>query len=218
METGTIKKESRGFTLIELLVVIAIIAVLAAILFPVFAKARERALVTVCQSNLKQIGTAVGIYLADWDNRYPTAYEFDTVRPPHKSPTITEALSSYVTDKGVWQCPKDSGELFHRDSGHSLEYPTPPFFFKSLCGNYYDYLGINWPPYAGRIGGYLTSHIRKPSLAILLFEMRPWHGGYNQYEDGSLPKGPRNVLYCDGHIGRRTRKQWGDDAIAGVRP
>jgi prepilin-type N-terminal cleavage/methylation domain-containing protein len=60
-------KERRGFTLIELLVVIAIIAILAAILFPVFAKARDRAKVTECLSNLKQIGTAVNMYADDSD-------------------------------------------------------------------------------------------------------------------------------------------------------
>ena len=55
-------KQKRGFTLIELLVVIAIIAILAAILFPVFAKARARAQDSACISNLKQIGTAVNMY------------------------------------------------------------------------------------------------------------------------------------------------------------
>jgi len=61
----------RGFTLIELLVVIAIIAILAAILFPVFAKARDAAKRTTCISNLKQIGTAVSMYVQDNDDTYP---------------------------------------------------------------------------------------------------------------------------------------------------
>ena len=62
---------SRGFTLIELLVVIAIIAILAGILFPVFVSARESARRTRCQANLKQIGSAFNLYLADWSNVYP---------------------------------------------------------------------------------------------------------------------------------------------------
>lgn len=61
----------RGFTLIELLVVIAIIAILAAILFPVFARAREQARKTTCLSNLKQMGTAMLMYVQDYDETYP---------------------------------------------------------------------------------------------------------------------------------------------------
>ena len=61
----------RGFTLIELLVVIAIIAILAAILFPVFARARAKAQQTVCLANVKQLGLGLVMYTTDWDNRMP---------------------------------------------------------------------------------------------------------------------------------------------------
>ena len=68
---------AKGFTLIELLVVIAIIAILAAILFPVFARARENARKSTCQSNLKQIGIGIAMYAQDYDDRYimPTRWE-----------------------------------------------------------------------------------------------------------------------------------------------
>src|SRR5437879_4255181 len=69
-------RKAKGFTLIELLVVIAIIAILAAILFPVFAQAREKARQTGCLSNTKQIGTAVNMYLQDYDETFPFSDDF----------------------------------------------------------------------------------------------------------------------------------------------
>ena len=68
---GGLRGRRSGFTLIELLVVIAIVAILAAILFPVFAKARGKARQAVCQSNLKQFGLAFAMYASDWDGQYP---------------------------------------------------------------------------------------------------------------------------------------------------
>ncbi|NUP98325.1 MAG: prepilin-type N-terminal cleavage/methylation domain-containing protein [Armatimonadetes bacterium] len=67
------KVRRRGFTLIELLVVIAIIAILAGILFPVFAKAREKAYTVDCLSNVKQLGMSFVMYASDWNNKLPTA-------------------------------------------------------------------------------------------------------------------------------------------------
>src|SRR6267154_425236 len=69
------KNHASAFTLIELLVVIAIIAILAAILFPVFAQAREKARQASCQSNLRQLGLATLMYVQDYDETYPL-YEY----------------------------------------------------------------------------------------------------------------------------------------------
>src|SRR5215813_7747387 len=71
------KSGRRGFTLIELLVVIAIIAILAAILFPVFAQAREKARAISCVSNVRQQATAILMYSQDYDELYPLAFGYD---------------------------------------------------------------------------------------------------------------------------------------------
>ena len=72
--TGSLKKAKLAFTLIELLVVIAIISILAAILFPVFAQAKEAAKSTQCLSNMRQLGTGFAVYLGDFDGVYPPPY------------------------------------------------------------------------------------------------------------------------------------------------
>src|SRR5213082_1669007 len=71
MLRSKLRRVRRGFTLIELLVVIAIIAILAAILFPVFAQAREKARQTSCLSNIKQLGLSAMMYVEDYDETYP---------------------------------------------------------------------------------------------------------------------------------------------------
>ncbi len=106
----------RGFTLIELLVVIAIIAILAAILFPVFAKAREKARQASCQSNEKQIGLAVLMYAQDYDERLPFHYwnTGNDARPIAGWPgevgryiTWAEVTYPYVKNTQLYQCPND---------------------------------------------------------------------------------------------------------------
>ena len=94
------KNVRRGFTLIELLVVIAIIAILAAILFPVFARAREAARSSSCLSNLKQIGIATQMYVQDYDSVYlPWGQTIPTCPA-----TI---LNPYIKNKNVWVCPSE---------------------------------------------------------------------------------------------------------------
>jgi len=85
----------RGFTLIELLVVIAIISILAAILFPVFARARESARRTSCLSNLKQMGLGVMMYVQDYDETYPSNY--------HEDGRVPETGWSDAAGRWYWQ-------------------------------------------------------------------------------------------------------------------
>jgi len=94
----------RGFTLIELLVVIAIIAILAAILFPVFAKAREKARQTSCLSNVKQISLGVLQYVQDYDERTPPGGNVDMMSHAHP----WASAMPYVKNDQVFACPSDS--------------------------------------------------------------------------------------------------------------
>jgi prepilin-type N-terminal cleavage/methylation domain-containing protein/prepilin-type processing-associated H-X9-DG protein len=86
-------KQSKGFTLIELLVVIAIIAILSAILFPVFAAAREKARQVTCNSNLKQLGVAFFGYIQDYDETYPPSNNYEMV--PNSSGVLTKMSNIY---------------------------------------------------------------------------------------------------------------------------
>jgi prepilin-type N-terminal cleavage/methylation domain-containing protein/prepilin-type processing-associated H-X9-DG protein len=100
----------RGFTLIELLVVIAIIAILAAILFPVFARAREAARKSSCQSNLKQIGTAFLMYVQDYDETWPNIWNgvVDINLAPPTGYNWAWAVQPYIKNTQVFRCPSDT--------------------------------------------------------------------------------------------------------------
>jgi prepilin-type N-terminal cleavage/methylation domain-containing protein len=108
MKAGNSKSPRSGFTLIELLVVIAIIAILAAILFPVFARARENAKQTACLSNLKQIGTAISMYTQDYDDTYPiyvnrtSGATLDRPTPGVAPATPAQLFVTNAADSGGW--------------------------------------------------------------------------------------------------------------------
>lgn len=107
----------RGFTLIELLVVIAIIAILAAILFPVFARAREKARQSSCLSNVKQLSLAVLMYAGDYDDTLPMNYY--NIAGTRTFPDGTTAgagawlwihmIYPYTKNAGIYNCPSEMG-------------------------------------------------------------------------------------------------------------
>src|SRR2546421_10241381 len=104
----------RGFTLIELLVVIEIIAILAAILFPVFAQAREKARQATCISNEKQLLTAALMYLQDFDEMWhrlkagPVVGNNNNPGDPDQAFGSEDMLKPYIKNTGVFKCPSDT--------------------------------------------------------------------------------------------------------------
>ncbi|MEN6549780.1 MAG: DUF1559 domain-containing protein [Armatimonadia bacterium] len=118
----------KGFTLIELLVVIAIIAILAAILFPVFAKAREKARQSSCLSNVKQIGLALLQYAQDYDETFPMLYDHGT---PRNGLILT--TQPYTKNFQVHDCP--SADLKSNTSYlGSMSYGYNPFLINADAG------------------------------------------------------------------------------------
>ena len=181
----------KGFTLIELLVVIAIIAILAAILFPVFARAREKARQTSCLNNVKQLSLAVLMYAQDYDERMSPGRAADIA----EGTCVWHGTQAYIMNLQVLICPSDSDPNCHRGGPYPLSYG-------------YNYL----------LGGNYRSmaEIRFPAETALLAEMtdRPYfyHQGEHLPNDGrgigytSAPErlvsrhnDGMNIGFCDGH-------------------
>lgn len=214
-----------GFTLIELLVVVAIIAILAAILFPVFAQAREKARQSVCLSNEKQMGSALMMYTQDYDQRlpgdvlgYPAIYPTAPPNQQRSSHTTWELLlQPYVKNLQIFLCPS------HEPHGwipwqtwwnpkprvmndYGLNYtlvhpPEPPTYPRNLSG---DLDGVPYPAET------LLAVDLKSSYKLYMFT--PWYNP-SRYPQ-RIPElqthhGGANFVYCDGHARWIQSSSWG---------
>ncbi len=157
MKTICYQTSRAAFTLIELLVVIAIIAILAAILFPVFAQAREKARQASCLSNMKQLGIAAMQYVQDFDETFPQVYK----NGPGGSTADYVLLIPYYKSLDILTCPSDDethgGKLPTGGAGGNLRVTKP--------ANFRTHYGYNWGPliYAG--GGLLGPEYSDTSTA-----------------------------------------------------
>jgi prepilin-type N-terminal cleavage/methylation domain-containing protein/prepilin-type processing-associated H-X9-DG protein len=198
-------RSQTGFTLIELLVVIAIIAILAAILFPVFAQARDKARQATCLSNEKQIGTAAMMYVQDYDEYYPVRYGA-TPAPGARQMTWKDMLAPYLKNTGVYKCPSnpaarnvDANGFY--PAGYSMYLPNGVAALVS---------GATYPP--------SVASIDRPSESLIIVEtswrwpdVGPWLGYAEPApNDTNMTPGPSswnsghnkkkgNIIYMDGH-------------------
>jgi len=163
-------KRKSAFTLIELLVVIAIIAILAAILFPVFAQAREKARQTACLSNEKQLGLGMIEYAQDYDECFPTGLTGSVVGQGWGG-----QMYSYVKSKSVFTCPSDTSQV-----NPSPAYGTPTGDAVVSYGANEDILRISGLSINGNI-----TKMTAPSVTVLLFEVSGFSANVSDPLEGS---------------------------------
>ena len=224
------KKARKGFTLIELLVVIAIIAILAAILFPVFARAREQARKSSCVSNLKQLGLSVIQYTQDYDEQFPIGLnwrgENDTV--PRYQAGFKYQLNPYVKSNQIYVCPSDSN--WARNGGHGGQ-SYGSSFDTWYNNHYWDNRGIdgngrggqnaalstgadNGNPPTGAVG---LAAVQNAVGKALFWDQQCWHEGQSNNECGNAGAtqktyGERNMVFVDGHAKYMKAGQYAPDS------
>ncbi len=173
----------RGFTLIELLVVIAIIAILAAILFPVFAKARAKARQASCLSNSRQLATALASYQADNDDWLPQFDANGALMPDWGNPGAPNAatpdsmwsgvITPYIKNEQIWFCPEAGKSKFSQYA--STGGYTYDINMEKIYRGCYTYYAINWWLVDGGLWG-RVGKVTRPA-EILLLQESAWGDG-----------------------------------------
>ncbi len=204
-------QKKKAFTLIELLVVIAIIAILAAILFPVFARARENARRSSCQSNLKQTGLGVLQYIQDYDEGFP----LHQGASPDASAGFFNIMQPYLKSVQIYQCPSETNP------------PPNPASFGGFGGEgYTDYaynLNLGWNSSVGPVK-VSQARLTQVALTVMVIESGKngnssgrsdaWDAGCGGSTDCGSPGlavsadptaaqrhlETENVLFADGHV------------------
>ncbi len=193
----------RAFTLIELLVVIALITILAALLFPVFARAREFARTAICTSNLHQIGTAMLMYLQDYDETFPECNFSDTRTgfPPNthfdaygRPIFLVDLLQPYVKNRQVFYCPTMRGQ-----PNRAQLYPTD---YNFLCVHGWEKYFPNFNNDAQGVCSHPLAAIGHPAQKpMILCDGLGEHRGETTQEVYLFGKiGAQNICYVDGHV------------------
>ena len=184
------KDGTKAFTLIELLVVIAIIAILAAILFPVFARARENARRSSCQSNLKQLGLAFAQYTQDYDERYPNSVSYEPAAPIKSwdsaiAPYVGTKVQTYNSSPSIFKCPSDAApdpETAVWGAGaqtRTYAMPRPAGWKWGMVAEYVTGVGGSYSP------GRALSEVIVPAQTILLLESPGTTGNNNVFGNNS---------------------------------
>ncbi len=191
----SVKRRSSGFTLIELLVVIAIIAILAAILFPVFARARENARKSSCSSNLKQLATATLMCNQDYDGRFMPVVWCNIPGLPNLcwSEIVLYhqgLVYPYVKNSDVLHCPSFDGWPSYGFNRHLAEVKDAVLSQPSRIVLWADGGGIRWFPYS--VSG------------ACCFSGQAWHHRIGTCIEAEGKDGPHsegaNIAYADGHV------------------
>lgn len=206
LSRGAVGRRLSGFTLIELLVVIALIAILAAILFPVFAQAREKGRAAACLSNCRQLGTAGMLYTQDWDEKYsPFPYSV-TVGGQLRSVSVLDMLSPYIHSTGVYTCPSGPTdidyELFLMGTpaqggcyGGSIGVPSGTYRYTGYATN----ISLFQTPPLGQ------GEVPRPAETTFVYDGRFSCPPLGTFQALNMPgRPPRhqegvNVTYADGH-------------------